>query len=127
MPGVSTTTVGPAARPGMRGAARGREVVQQAPGVVVDRPHAQLGEPVGEHARHDLAVREHVGDAARRAQVVLEHQPAPVVAADQVAADDVQVLVVAARRSRPPRAGSGAPSTTRRRGTIPSWRISCSW
>ena len=70
------------------------EVVEQLARVRVDRPDAELGEPVGQRARHDLAVREHVRDPARRAQVVLEHEPAAVVAADQIAARDVDVLVV---------------------------------
>ena len=85
----------PAARAGDAAARREPdEVVEHAARVEVDRAHAERSEPVGERARHDLPVREHVGDAARRAQVVLEHHPAAVVAADQVAADDVQVLVV---------------------------------
>ncbi len=95
MPGVRTTTVGPAADP--RDASPRREpdeVVEQPARVEVDGAHAERGEPVGEGARHDLAVREHVRDAARRAGVVLEHHPAAVVSADQVAADHVQVLVV---------------------------------
>ena len=70
------------------------EVVEEPPGVGVDRAHAELGEPVGERPRHDLPVREHVRDAAGRAQVVLEDQPATVVAADQIAARDVDVLVI---------------------------------
>ncbi len=39
-------------------------------------------------------VGEHVGDAARDAHVVLEHHPAAVRAAHEVAADDVHVQVV---------------------------------
>ena len=70
------------------------EVVEELPGVGVDRADAELGEPVGERPRHDLPVREHVRDAAGCAQVVLEDHPATVVAPDQIAAGDVDVLVV---------------------------------
>ena len=40
------------------------EVVEELPRVGVDRADPELGEPVGEGARHDLPVRENVGDAA---------------------------------------------------------------
>ena len=95
MPGGQHDDAGAARRAGDRAPRReADEVVEQLARVRVDGADAELGEPVGQRAGHDLAVREHVRDAARRAQVVLQHEPAAVVAPDQVAAGDVDVLVV---------------------------------
>ena len=117
----------PAARAGHAASRREPdEVVEHAARVEVDRAHAQRGEPVGEGAGHDLAVREHVADAAGGAQVVLEHHPAAVIAADQVAADDVQVLVVG-HVDADHLAAEVAREHPRRRGTTPSCRISWPW
>ena len=64
--------------------------------VVIDRPHAVAFEEAGEHPLHDLPVGEHVGDAARHAQVVLEHgEPAAGAVADEIGAGDRDVGVAA--------------------------------
>jgi hypothetical protein len=51
--------------------------VEQQRRVVVDRPHPVAGEQLGHQPRHRDAVLEHVGDPRGRADVVLEHAPAP--------------------------------------------------
>ena len=50
-------------------------------GANIDRPHLVALEQQREHALHHLAVGQHVGNAARHAQVVLEHVEAAVAAA----------------------------------------------
>ena len=65
--------------------------------VVVDRPHAVVAEQPRQEPQHRDPVLEHVGDAARRADVVLEHLPGAVGVAHEVAAGDV--AVDAARRA----------------------------
>ena len=65
--------------------------VEQQHRVVVDRPHAVGGEEPGQQARHRAPVLEHVGDPARRADVVLQHLPGAVGVAHEVAAGDVAV------------------------------------
>ena len=79
-----------------RGRARGEaaQVLDQLAGVMVDRADAQLREPVGEDARHRRAVGEDVRDAAGGTEIVLQHEVAPLRVAHEVAADDVDVLVV---------------------------------
>ena len=52
------------------------------------------GEQVREHPGHRASVLHHVGDARRRAQVVLEHTEGPVRVADQVDARDVDAHTV---------------------------------
>ena len=59
--------------------------------VVVDGPHAVGVEQPRQQAQHRDAVLEHVGDAARGADVVLEHLPGAVGVAHEVAAGDVAV------------------------------------
>ena len=65
--------------------------VEQQHRVVVDRPHAVGREQPGQQARHRAPVLEHVGDPARRADVVLQHLPGAVGVAHEVAAGDVAV------------------------------------
>ena len=59
--------------------------------VVVDGPHPVGVEQPRQQAQHRDAVLEHVGDAARGADVVLEHLPGAVGVAHEVAAGDVAV------------------------------------
>ena len=57
--------------------------------VVVHRLDVEIPEQVGEHPLGDLAVLEHVRDAGRHAQVVLEHVHGAVHVAHEVGAADV--------------------------------------
>ena len=63
--------------------------------VVIDRADAVAREEAGEDPLHHLPVGEHVGHAARHAQVVLEHGEAAVLDADQVGAGHGHVDVAA--------------------------------
>src|SRR5205823_2726600 len=65
--------------------------VEQEVRIVLDGTHGVGAEQLGEHARHEVAVLEHVGDAARAATVVFQHQELAAVVADQVRANDVRV------------------------------------
>ncbi|MCY1278586.1 hypothetical protein D9M70_273170 [compost metagenome] len=67
--------------------------VEQQVRVVVDRRDALRGKQLGEQAHHHLAVLEHVADAARGAQVVLQHVVGAVAVAHQVDPGDVRVDV----------------------------------
>ena len=62
---------------------------EQVARVVVDRADAAGLEDLREGALHHVAVLEHVGDAGRAAQVVLEHVDLAVAVAHQVGAGDV--------------------------------------
>ena len=77
---------------------------EQLRGVVAHRADAVGGEQLGEGARHRPAVLDDVADAARRAQVVLEHAERPGLVADQVDAGHVDADAVrrhdAVRRPR---------------------------
>ena len=59
---------------------------QQRLTVVRDRAHAIAIEQSRQHALGDLAVRQHVGDAARHAQVVLEHHEPAVLEPNEIGA-----------------------------------------
>ena len=50
--------------------------LQQPAAVIVDRAQPHPGHQVGEGARHQVAVLDHVGHAGRRAGIVLQHQEA---------------------------------------------------
>ncbi|MNZ91202.1 hypothetical protein D3C78_1101770 [compost metagenome] len=67
--------------------------VEQQVRIVVDGGDALLGEQLGEQAHHHLAVLQHVGDAAGRAQVVLQHVVAAAAIAHQIDPGDVRVDV----------------------------------
>ncbi len=67
---------------------------QQMRRVVADRAHPVGGEQVREDPRHRAAVLHHVGDARRRAQVVLEHPEVALRVAHQVDAGDVDAHAV---------------------------------
>ena len=49
------------------------QVVEQHVGIVLDRGHPVAHEQLGKQPHHHLAVFQHVGDAGRHAQIVLEH------------------------------------------------------
>ncbi len=67
------------------------EIGQQQVRVVLDRADALGGEQFGKEPHHHLAVLEHVGDARRNAQIVLEHVELTRARTDQVDAGDVGV------------------------------------
>ena len=89
--------------PDARGATE-RSVSNSSPRVLVDRAHAVAVEERGEDALQRLAALEHVADARRGAQVVLQHEVAAVAVAHEVGAADMGVDVAAGRRSRSSRA-----------------------
>ena len=61
--------------------------------VLLDRPHAALPEQRREDLLHHLAAREHVGHAARHAQVVFEHHEPAVRQAHEIGPHHVDVDV----------------------------------
>ena len=67
------------------------EGAQQLRGVVVHGHHPTAVEELREHAGHDLPVLQHVGDAGRRAAVVLQYLEGVGPGAHDVDADDVAV------------------------------------
>ena len=79
-----------------RGGGDGAQRLGEARGVVVDAPDAGRLERAREHALRDEAVLEHVADAARRPQVVLEDAIGASRIADEI--DSAQVHADAARR-----------------------------
>ena len=83
-------------------------------------------EQLRHQARHRDPVLEHVGDPRRRADVVLEHPPAPVAVADQITAGDVAVDAAGGADAvhRPRELGR---LTISDHGTMPAWTISCPW
>ena len=88
MPGVSRATVGSPSQ--LRGATE-RQGRQQLLRVVLDRRDAVPGEQVREQPHHHLAAFQHVGDAGRRAGVVLQHVEVVRPDADDVDAGDMGV------------------------------------
>ena len=71
-----------------------RDLLQSGPQqrrVVIDRPHAVVLEQRRQQARHRPPVLEHVGDAGRRAHVVLQHLPRAVGVAHEIAPAHVAV------------------------------------
>ena len=62
--------------------------------IILDRRDAVAREQLGKKPQHDLAVLQHVGDAGRRARIVLEHVEAVGVDAHDVDAGNVHVDVV---------------------------------
>ena len=72
-------------------------------GIVLDRPHLDPLEQLREQLHHRLAVLQHVGDARRRARIVLQHVELVFADAHDVDADDVGVD--AARRPDPDHLG----------------------
>ena len=59
--------------------------------IVLDRADPDALEQLGEELHHGLAVFQHVGDAGRRARIVLEHEEFVLAGAHDVDADDVGV------------------------------------
>ena len=64
---------------------------QQRLRVVIDRADAVVAEESGEDLFQNLAVRQHVGDAARHAEIIFEHGEAAIGEADEVGAADADV------------------------------------
>jgi hypothetical protein len=95
MPGVSTATTGlPSHLSGAQAAERAAQVLR----IVADRLDADLArEQFREHLQHRLAVLQHVGDAGRRAGIVLQHVELVLAGAHDVGADDVGVDVAGRR------------------------------
>ena len=73
---------------------------QKRVGVVVDRRHAMGAEQLRAKPHHRLAVLQHVGDARRRARVVLQNVEIAIVDAHDVDAGDVDVNAVRRRHAR---------------------------
>ena len=69
----------------------GAQVFQQALGIIADRHDRLAREGIGKEPHHDLAVLEHIGDARRRAHIVLEHEEIALAGADQVDAGDMRI------------------------------------
>ena len=67
---------------------------QQLVRIILDRRHAIAREQLGKKPQHDLAVLQHVGNAGRRAGVVLEHVEIVGVDAHDIDAGDMHVDVV---------------------------------
>ena len=70
--------------------AAGQQQFQQRRRVVLHGPHALPFEHAGVHAGHRLPVGQQVRHAARRAQVVLQHEVLALLVADQVRAHHVR-------------------------------------
>ena len=67
---------------------------QQLVRIILDRRHAVAREQLGKKPQHDLAVFQHVGDAGRRARIVLEHVEVVGVDAHDIDAGDMDINVV---------------------------------
>ena len=67
---------------------------QQLPRIMFDRAHAHRAKQVGKSAAHHIAIGEHVGDARRHAQIVLQHDEGAVFAAHQIGAADIDIGAV---------------------------------
>ena len=88
--GVSTTTWGL----GRQSPAMLFSVRQQQVGIALDRPHARAAEGARKGAARGLAVGQHVADAGRHAEVVLQHEELARRPSDEVAAADVHIGLV---------------------------------
>jgi hypothetical protein len=69
---------------------------QQLGGIAGDGLHPVAEERLGEHPRHGAPVLDHIGDAGRDADVVLEHAEPALGVFDEVDAGDVDTDVVSA-------------------------------
>ena len=67
---------------------------QQFVGIILDRRDAVAREQFRKQPQHDLAVLQHVGDAGRRARIVLQHVEGLGVDAHDVDAGDMDIEVV---------------------------------
>ena len=67
---------------------------QQFVRIIFDRRDAIAREQLGKQPQHDLAVFQHVGDARRRARIVLEHIESVGIDAHDIDAGDVDVNIV---------------------------------
>ena len=64
------------------------QALQQVGGIALDAAHARCPHQSWNEARHDDAIFDHIGNAARRAHVVFQHVEAAVDAAHQVDSSD---------------------------------------
>ncbi len=62
--------------------------------IMLDRSDPCGAEDVREGAAHHVAVGQHVRDAGRHAQIVLQHDEGAILAADQIGAADIDVGAV---------------------------------
>ena len=67
---------------------------QQVLRIVFDGPHARAAEDRGKGAPHHVAIGQHVGDAGRNAQIVLEHDEDAVFAPHQIGAAHIDIGAV---------------------------------
>ena len=67
------------------------QALEQFGGIIVDRRDHALCEQLGEHARHDLAIFEHVGHARGGAAIILQHLEAARPSAHDIDADDMAI------------------------------------
>jgi hypothetical protein len=83
-------------------AVAGRDVLQDGEEVlrvVIDRPHADAAEKIGEGALHRHPVFQQVGDAGGAAAIVFQDVVGALAVADQVAAADVDVDILRHRKA----------------------------
>ena len=106
IPGDSSTPCAGRA-PARRRVAQGFE---QHARIALDRLHGVLREQLRERALEQVAVLEHVGNTARHAAVVFEHEVVARVVADQVGADDVREDVLLRQDTRAARGSTRAAS-----------------
>ena len=90
MPGVSTATFG---SPLQAGGATAFQRPEEQLRILPDRRDAVAGEKLRKEMHHRLPVLQHVGDAGRRAEIILQHIELTVARPHDVDADDVAVDV----------------------------------
>jgi hypothetical protein len=73
-------------------------------GIAVDGTDIVKLEQLGAEPQHRLAIFQHVGDAGRRARIVLEHEEIAGAGADEIDAADMRVDIM-----RRPRTGEHRP------------------
>jgi hypothetical protein len=71
--------------------ARPIEIGEQQVRIMLDRAYALRGEQFRKEPHHHLAVLQHVGDARRNPQIVLEDVELALTGADEVDAGDVRI------------------------------------
>jgi hypothetical protein len=76
---------------GAVGRRAGGERTPQVARIGADRLHRHRREQFGKHVQHRLAVFQHVGNARRRARIVLQHVEIVLARAHQIRADDMGV------------------------------------
>ena len=69
----------------------GRQRPAQHLRIIAHRPYTDLREQFREHLQHRLPVLQHVGDAGRRAGIILQNEELVLAGADKVDADDMRI------------------------------------